>query len=230
MPGIPCVLQCGVLCDKDTDSITSVARWANLKKKALLWKGLDKFGDVYTTVDWDNGPIGRCVHNTCMLTFSNAKKLEQAIKRQRKEDFEESQCQSSSTSNVCSPSVAPASKRLRSSLGPIHDKTKCVWCCAPESKKHPESKLHLISYDQAWSAFKSHTVALEDQVMCDKINCLIDFAADQPYALEIRYHVKCWLKYVRRYQKMSEDDKSLSVRLRQRSLTTSKKLSLWNMS
>ncbi len=43
--------------------------------------------------------------------------------------------------------------------------------------------------------------------MQDRINCLIDSAADQPYALEIRYHHKCWLKYVHKYQKMSEDDK-----------------------
>ena len=48
---------------------------------------------------------------------------------------------------------------------------------------------------------------MQDQTMHDRINCLIDSAADDPYALEIRYHHKCWLKYVRRYQKMSEDDK-----------------------
>ena len=51
------------------------------------------------------------------------------------------------------------------------------------------------------------TLALEDQKMQDRINCLIDFAAVNPYAIEIRYHHKCWLKYVRSYQKMSEDDK-----------------------
>ena len=43
--------------------------------------------------------------------------------------------------------------------------------------------------------------------MRDKIKCLIDAAADQPYALEIRYHPKCWLKHIRGYQKMTEDDK-----------------------
>ena len=50
-------------------------------------------------------------------------------------------------------------------------------------------------------------MALEDQVMRDRINWLIDSAADKPYALEMRYHLKCWLKNVRKYQKMSEDDK-----------------------
>ena len=58
------------------------------------------------------------------------------------------------------------------------------------SARNPKSKLCLISYDQAYAAFKSHTVALEDQTMRNRINCLIDYAADQAYAFEIRYHSK----------------------------------------
>ena len=204
---VPCVLQCGELCDEATDSISSIERWENIKEKALLWSGLDKFGKVYATVDWHKGPTGLCVHSTCALTLWNAKKLEQAKKRQKKEEANQCQSQSLSTSvpaAALSPTATPPAKRLRSTVGPIHDKAKCVWCCKTESAKHPES---LISYDHAWAAFKSHTVALEDQKMRDRINCLIDFAGDQPYALEIRYHAKCWLKYVRNYQRMSEDDK-----------------------
>ena len=87
---------------------------------------LDKFGDVHATVDWDKGPVGQYVHNTCMLTFSNTKKLE---KRQKKREADESQSHFSSVSEVCPPDVAPLAKRLRSSLGVIHDKTKCVWYC-----------------------------------------------------------------------------------------------------
>ena len=68
--------------------------------------------------------------------------------------------------------------------------------CLVLQSKNPGTKLALISYDCAWEAFKQHTVALEDQTMRDRINWLIDFAAD---ALEIRYHHKCWLKYVRNY-------------------------------
>ena len=105
--------------------------------------------------------------------------------------------------------AAPAAKRLRSSQGLIYDTTKCVWCCKAESAKHRKSKLCLNSYDQAWAAFKSQTVAMEDHRMRSRINCLIDSAADQPYTLEIRYHPKYWMKYVRCYQNMSEDDKLL---------------------
>ena len=37
-----------------------------------------------------------------------------------------------------------------------------------------------------------------------RFNCFIDSAADDPYSLEIRYHHKCWLKYVRSYKIMCE--------------------------
>ena len=37
--------------------------------------GLDRFGEVYASVDWDKGPSGQCVHKTCELTLWNAKKL-----------------------------------------------------------------------------------------------------------------------------------------------------------
>jgi hypothetical protein len=205
---VSCILQCGGLCDEVTDAITSVESWENIKEKAMLWSGLDKFGDVYTTIDWNNGPGRQCAHKSCKLTLWNAKKLEQAKKRQKQRADEECPSQSSTMNLASIPAAAPPAKRLRSSVeGFIHEKTKCIWCCKPESAKHPETKLSLISYDYAWAAFKSHTVVLEDQSMRDRINCVIDFAADDPYALEIRYHNKCWLKYVRSYQKMSDDDK-----------------------
>ena len=96
---------------------------------------------------------------------------------------------------------------MRSSLGVVHNKNLCVWCCKGESSKHKETKLYLISYDHAWAAFKRHTVMLDDTEMRDRINCIIDNAADDPYALEIRYHSKCWLKFVWKNRKMSDDDK-----------------------
>ena len=82
-----CILQCGKLCDKASESISSIERWETIKQKAyLLWSGLDKFGNVYATVDWDNGPAAQCVHDSCRLTLCNSKKLEQAKKGTRKKD------------------------------------------------------------------------------------------------------------------------------------------------
>ena len=82
--GQTCIL-CGNLCD-EADSIKSAQRWGNIKEKAQLWSGLDKFGHVYATMDWDKGPAGQCVHEACMLTMCNSKKLEQAKKRQEKQE------------------------------------------------------------------------------------------------------------------------------------------------
>jgi len=45
------ILQCGKLCDKNNDSISSIERWETIKQKALLWSDLDKFGNVYATID-----------------------------------------------------------------------------------------------------------------------------------------------------------------------------------
>ena len=80
----------------------------------------------------------------------------------------------------------------------MHDKT-CVLCMKPEDERHPErtGRCFLLSYTFAWNVFKSHTVVLQDNAMRDRINCLIDSITD-PFSTEIRYHHKCWLKYIRR--------------------------------
>ena len=46
-----CILQCGELCDS-TDTI-SIERWSKLKEKTKEWRGLDKFGCVYETTQWE---------------------------------------------------------------------------------------------------------------------------------------------------------------------------------
>ena len=167
-------------CDEAADAISKES-WVSLEKKALLiWSDLDKFGDVHANVDWGKGPIGQCVHDTCRLNLSSAKKLKQATVGQKKQEVNECQAQSSSVSRVPSPTAAPAAKRLRSTLGVIHDRTKCVWCCKTETAKHPESKLKLISSVHACASFKSHvrwpwTISY---VMRDRINCLIESAGD----------------------------------------------------
>ncbi|KAL8614173.1 hypothetical protein ACOMHN_026390 [Nucella lapillus] len=111
---IPCVLQCGEPCDETTDAITSIHRWESIKKKAQLWSGFDKFGDVYTSIIWDNGPDGQYVHNSCVLTLSNARKLEQAKNRQKKRAVDECQPHSSSLSEVSAPDATPAKRRFKS--------------------------------------------------------------------------------------------------------------------
>ena len=58
MPAVPCIPQCGKLCDELTDSISTIDKWNNLKDKALSWIGLGKFGEVHAIVDWNKCPGG----------------------------------------------------------------------------------------------------------------------------------------------------------------------------
>ena len=66
-------------------------------------------------------------------------------------------------SDSCSAAAAvnPPAKRLRSHLGLIHDKRKCIWSCKGESAKNPDAKLSLLSYDYA---------RREDESMRERIN------------------------------------------------------------
>jgi len=105
-----CILQYGKLCDKANDSISSIEKWETIEQKALLWSDLDKFGNVYATVDWDNGPAGQCVYDSCRLTLCNSKELEQAKKRHTQKNFDKTQSQCSSISIVCSSAEVLATK------------------------------------------------------------------------------------------------------------------------
>jgi len=78
----------------------------------------EQVGNIHSSVDWEHGPAGHFVHESCRMTLCNATKLEQAKKRQKKRELEKfySHDMASSVSGHCSQAVAPA-------LGPIHDKT-----------------------------------------------------------------------------------------------------------
>ena len=68
-----CLLQCGKPC-KASDSIEKMNKeaWDKLKSKLLKWKGCDKFGNVYDTVDWELGPCGKHVHDSCRFDISSS--------------------------------------------------------------------------------------------------------------------------------------------------------------
>ena len=79
-----CILCCEP-CDEATDCISSIERWENIKRKALLWEGLDRFGNVHEAVDWHNGPTGQYVHDSCRFTYA----MPRNFNRQRKESKKE---------------------------------------------------------------------------------------------------------------------------------------------
>lgn len=128
-----CILKCGKPC-KSSD-IISQAKWESLQSKSSNWSGLDKFGSVYETTSWKDGPRDHYIHQSCYISISSSDKLEKAWLRKSKE-HEIDQCPlSTSSSETQAQNVRcddetegpPAPKRLRSSVcGPLHDKTKCV--------------------------------------------------------------------------------------------------------
>ena len=61
-----CILQCGNTCGQH-DGIDGISldKWERIRQKALEWKGLDTFGDVYEDTNWEAGPKGKFMHEKC---------------------------------------------------------------------------------------------------------------------------------------------------------------------
>ena len=205
-----CVLKCGKPCNA-TDTITQ-GKWESLQLKAPKWSGLGKFGDVYTTTSWEDGPTNHHMHRSCYISISSSAVLEKY--RLRKENESKNpQCstsempaeQEAEQSAVCDEralALGPSPKRLRSSVGgPLHDKTKCVWCMQGTDMRHPNSKqgkLLRITTPSAWRSFKRHTILIENEELRGRLTRLIDSttALSDPYANDIMYHHACWMKHV----------------------------------
>ena len=61
------------------DNITS-EKWKSIHDKFLQWRALDKFQNVYDTVDWDKGIKGHHMHEACYASLSTKRELSQAEK------------------------------------------------------------------------------------------------------------------------------------------------------
>ena len=121
-----CLLRCGKPCTA-TDSIDLITtnKWDNIKNKSENWKGLDKFGLVYDAVIWQDGQLGRYMHNSCYITLCNTKKLEQAKIRNKKElEDAVTTGQSSAFNTLSGINVSPP--KCTKSGGSVHCKEKCV--------------------------------------------------------------------------------------------------------
>ena len=75
-----------ILCKQECNerSNTTKEQWLNLQSKAEKWQGLDKFGTVFRSVSWDNGPKDMYFHTGCKINISSQRKLEQSLKRKDK--------------------------------------------------------------------------------------------------------------------------------------------------
>lgn len=106
MSSISCILQCGEPSSEIPEAITSLESWEYVKKKAYLWRGLDRYGCIYDSVDWDNGPTGYYIHKICKLRIGTQKKLNEAKARQKKRKLQESHAQNVTISDDIQPNVS----------------------------------------------------------------------------------------------------------------------------
>ena len=192
-----CVLKCGKPCDIG-DSIDNIKddKWSNVKSNAEQWKGLDKFGDVWDTTNWENGQKGRYMHSNCYITLCSSKKRGQAITRNVKKREAAKDVPVQDTSHL--PPFSPIKKKTRLSTGAIQENDRCVWCMKKEDKKHPgrsSSKLLRIQQTSRWQDFKRHIPFLKDIEMRRRITTLVDSTLD-PFATGIRYHRSCWNEHI----------------------------------
>ena len=196
-----CILQCSNPCfaSDSLDNITT-DKWDSMQAKSMEWKGLDKFGDVYCSVDWEKGPNGLHMHNTCYTSLSSNRKLLQAKQRQRKSEQSLQEVAEVADTNNDPTLQASAPKKLRSNMGCLHDKHYCVWCMkgANNKRNYRDQQLILLSTVDAWNKFKLHIVRLEDKAMRERLDTLTYSIPDAQtaFGIEIRYHRQCWRKYI----------------------------------
>ena len=189
---------CQQECNEDkTDYLTD--SWNKLKAVALEWKGLDKYGNVFESVNWDNGPSGSSFHKLCKskqlhpAALTSKRKLEQS--KARKAKAETSALKSCNDSS--SEDVSLSSRRLsHSTTGLLYNKDLCIWFMKPEDTKHSgRDRWCLLQQMDAWHTFKNHTMHLEDASVRDCILTVIANTTD-PFDVEIRYHRSCWKKFI----------------------------------
>ena len=73
------LLLCGSPCTTD-DNLNNITaeKWESIQEKAPGWKGIDRFGKVHETVDWQKGPKGHHMHSAYYTSLSSKRMLSQA--------------------------------------------------------------------------------------------------------------------------------------------------------
>ena len=192
-----CMMQCKRKCN--SKSVINVDKWNKIKEKCKLWRGLDRFSDIFQTIPWEDGPDGYKICSTCYISLCSAEHLSRAQVRQQNVADDAS---SENSQPPPPPPTPPSPKRLRSSVGVLHhSKTACVWCMTGEDARHPDRKtgqLRRIETLQGWRAFKRHTVHIQDKELRVRIERVAESTSQlsDPFAADIVYHKDCWMKYV----------------------------------
>jgi len=169
------------------------------KGETQNWSRLDKYGDFYHTTSWDHGPDNFYMYESCYIYVSSSRKLEQAKKHKTRDESTSSTMEDEKQQKKPEQEKTIPAKRLHSSMsGPLHDKSKCVWCMKREDPKHPTRAHGKLLRISTYRSFKLHTVYTEDQDMKERITRLVESTAalSDTFVADIYYHHSCWLTYV----------------------------------
>lgn len=94
MSNQPKCIACGENCSlKET---IGKEKWDALRTKSEKWDGLDKYGDLCKSTDWDAGPANKYIHISCYTSISSPRTLKQAVNRKEKQQKAQKQCSSAS--------------------------------------------------------------------------------------------------------------------------------------
>ena len=119
----------------------STEKWKQMETKIKEWKGMEKFGNVSESTDWEKGVEGLHVHKWCCIRLSSKRSLQHLWKRTEKKCWKNSSDPWAIrfTGKKCQLSL---SIRLQSSIdGPLYDKNKFIWCMEGSDKKNPTRKI-----------------------------------------------------------------------------------------
>ena len=122
--------------------------WESLQKKSELWVGLDTFGKVAETVNWNASPCSYFMHTQCKIKLYNSRALDQAKKRKEKLESATHGSEENDEKDQVQLKDDNSTRSTRKSFdGITHSKYLCIWCMKSEDKRHKNrkcSKLHLI--------------------------------------------------------------------------------------
>ena len=196
-----CIL-CYQLCN-EKQKFPNESDWKIFQCNARKWRGLDKFGTVADTVDWNSGPDGKLWHKICKLNICTEKKLQQAIKR--KEKFGDVSDERKTELSFHDDDERPAT---RLSIGPVHDRTSCIWCMKGHNKRKPEKggPLRMLENMATWKKIVASIPCVKDNEMRGRLEVLVNGTTD-PLTAAINYHSKCYLTYVTKVHQGNDDEK-----------------------
>ena len=63
----------GTLGGKGLKESIGEQKWEALKTKSEKWDGLDKYGNLWRSTDWNSGPSNKHLHNSCYTSLSSAR-------------------------------------------------------------------------------------------------------------------------------------------------------------